>query len=865
MNANKDMMPSTECDLQRIRDFLKSDHYHIEDHELITHLDSCSACRQYLEEQAGEPERWQQATQLLQTCEYDQASRVEFSAATQSDADSKQPLVVKDVIEMLVPSEYPNHLGRLGAYEVTGVVGVGGMGVVLKAIDSSLDRVVAVKVMNPRLAHHENARKRFAREAKAAAAVLHPNVIPIHSVSSGSTLPYLVMSYIRGGSLQKRIDQEGSLPLIEVLRIGSQIAAGLSAAHEQGLIHRDIKPENILLEEGVERVTITDFGLARSVDDNTITQMGSIAGTPQYMSPEQARGEQLDQQSDLFSLGSLLYTLCTGKPPFRDDTSYGVMRKIIDEVPTAIHHVSPGTPSWMVKIVDQLMAKKKENRFASAKAVHELLENCLSHAQQPSACPLPTSLQSQPITITTRGRKNAILSVLSVLAVGIVFLAAIAVRQYTLPYSASQYSMSSILIGEEGESLAPEQASEVSGRVTFGDRERILGTWEVVKTPTRWAGQEKSNRIGEWHTFATSSYALQRSGIAPSKGEWRLDDSVSPRRIAFDFDGAEQKAIYKIEGDVLSLYYVNGKRDYPKSFPSAWNVFDKGVLLILRHNEYADVEFDFDALTPGEANLIAKHSARISLTRLSEITPELASVFSTGPGNLSLPAVTDLSQETARSLATKRSGWLVLPGLKRITSEAATELAMATCALDLGIEELSLGVARALGSHTAALSLNRIRTITPEAAAALLSGKRWLQLSGLESLSVEVASALSQHQGWLSLNGLNAISPESADALASFHGVSLDLNGLQNLDVAIAELLAKVRTSNQFSLNGLRTLSPEVAAALVSGGHRHLSLQGIEALTDESLTILRRHQRRLTEGNTGEMLLPAKFRLPNNQ
>jgi uncharacterized protein (TIGR03067 family) len=425
--------------------------------------------------------------------------------------------------------------------------------------------------------------------------------------------------------------------------------------------------------------------------------------------------------------------------------------------------------------------------------------------------------------------------------------------------------MSSILIGEEGESLAPEQASEVSGRVTFGDRERILGTWEVVKTPTRWAGQEKSNRIGEWHTFATSSYALQRSGIAPSKGEWRLDDSVSPRRIAFDFDGAEQKAIYKIEGDVLSLYYVNGKRDYPKSFPSAWNVFDKGVLLILRHNEYADVEFDFDALTPGEANLIAKHSARISLTRLSEITPELASVLSTGPGNLSLPAVTELSQETARSLATKRSGWLVLPGLKRITSEAATELAMATCALDLGIEELSLGVARALGSHTAALSLNRIRTITPEAAAALLSGKRWLQLSGLESLSVEVASALPQHQGWLSLNGLNAISPESADALASFHGVSLDLNGLQNLDVAIAELLAKVRTSNQFSLNGLRTLSPEVAAALVSGGHRHLSLQGIEALTDESLTILRRHQRRLTEGNTGEMLLPAKFRLPNNQ
>jgi serine/threonine protein kinase len=354
------------CDLQRIQNFLNSDHYHLEDAELIAHLDACPTCRQYLESQAGEPDRWKQATQLLQASEFDQASSMDYSAATCSGTDVDQPVAVKEVLGLLVPSEYPNHLGRLGTYEVIGVIGVGGMGVVLKAIDPSLDRVVAVKVMSPRLAHNENARKRFAREAKAAAAVLHPNVIPIHSVSSGSTLPFLVMSYIRGGSLQKRLDHEGALQLVEVLRIGSQIAAGLAAAHEQGLIHRDIKPENILLEEGVERVTITDFGLARSVDDNTITQMGSIAGTPQYMSPEQARGEPLDQQSDLFSLGSLLYALCTGRPPYRDDTSFGVMRKIIDELPAPMDKLIPVIPSWFVAIVEKLMAKQKENRFASA-------------------------------------------------------------------------------------------------------------------------------------------------------------------------------------------------------------------------------------------------------------------------------------------------------------------------------------------------------------------------------------------------------------------------------------------------------------------------------------------------------------------
>lgn len=390
------------CDLKRIHEFLKSDQYHLEDADLTAHLDVCPSCRAYLEAQAGEPERWLQASQLLQTHEYDRASSDAFSAATYCSEQSNQPVVVRDILDVLVPSEFPNHLGRLGTYEVTGIIGVGGMGVVLKAIDPSLDRVVAVKVMSPKLAHNENARKRFAREAKAAAAVLHPNVIPIHGVSSGSTLPYLVMSYIRGDSLHKRIDQGGPLPLVEVLRIGSQIAAGLAAAHEQGLIHRDIKPENILLEEGVERVTITDFGLARSVDDNSITQLGSIAGTPQYMSPEQARGAQLDQQSDLFSLGSLLYTLCTGRPPFRDDTSYGVMRKIIDEEPEPIRKYSPETPLWMVEFVEQLMAKKKENRFKSAREVHDLLDACISHIQSPSSNAIPSQLLHNQTTIAKR-------------------------------------------------------------------------------------------------------------------------------------------------------------------------------------------------------------------------------------------------------------------------------------------------------------------------------------------------------------------------------------------------------------------------------------------------------------------------------
>jgi serine/threonine protein kinase len=389
MNSN-----ASRCDHQRIDDFLNSDHVGLEDAQLVSHLDFCHDCRVYLERHAADAQSWNQAAELLRQTEFDLAGSIECSAAAMDFPKFNVPMAIQSVLNSLAPSDDPLRLGRLGGYEISGVVGVGGMGVVLKAIDPALDRVVAIKVMAPHLASHATARKRFAREAKAAAAVLHPNVIPIHSVSSEEATPYLVMAYIRGGSLQKRLDREGALATVEILRIGSQVAAGLAAAHDQGLVHRDIKPENILLEEGVERVTLTDFGLARTVDDASVTQQGTIAGTPQYMSPEQARGESVDQASDLFSLGSVLYTLCTGRVPFRAESSHGVMRKIIDEEPVPIRELNPEIPVWLCGIIARLMAKNKADRFTSAKDVHRLLEACLSHVQQPTIVQLPESLQA---------------------------------------------------------------------------------------------------------------------------------------------------------------------------------------------------------------------------------------------------------------------------------------------------------------------------------------------------------------------------------------------------------------------------------------------------------------------------------------
>ena len=190
--------------------------------------------------------------------------------------------------------------------------------------------------------------------------MVHDNVISIHSVAVWNGLPYLVMPYVCGESLEKRLGRQGPLAVTEILRIGMQTACGLAAAHAQGLVHRDIKPANILLENGVERIKITDFGLARAVDDASLTRTGMIAGTPQYMSPEQARGESVDHRSDLFSLGSVLYAASTGRPPFRAETTFGVLRRITDNEPRPVREINPEIPSWLAAIISKLHAKDRQ-------------------------------------------------------------------------------------------------------------------------------------------------------------------------------------------------------------------------------------------------------------------------------------------------------------------------------------------------------------------------------------------------------------------------------------------------------------------------------------------------------------------------
>ncbi len=373
---------ASTCEPQRVKDFLAGTLGDYEFRVFEQHLDTCAKCRAELDQQTATPAEWNELQSSLSGG--DEPAGDESRESLRSELENYRKL--------LGPSDDPRMVGRIGTYEIIGLLGRGGMGIVFKGFDSSLNRYVAIKMLAPLHLASGAAKQRFVREARSSAAVLHENVVGIHAISEWQGVPYLVMTFVRGESLQKRIAQRGTLTLREVLRIGLQIAQGLSAAHAQGLIHRDIKPANILLESEVDRVKITDFGLARAIDDIRLTGSDTLLGTPEYMSPEQARDEPLDFRTDLFSLGCVLYEACAGRSPFRATTGYGAIRKVIDHQPKSLREFNSELPEWLDVMVFRLLAKRPEDRFSSASDVAATLQQCLAHVEQPRLAALPESV-----------------------------------------------------------------------------------------------------------------------------------------------------------------------------------------------------------------------------------------------------------------------------------------------------------------------------------------------------------------------------------------------------------------------------------------------------------------------------------------
>ncbi len=253
-------------------------------------------------------------------------------------------------------------------YHLIEKIGQGSMGVVFKARDKSQNRLVAIKMMNPEQAKSSVSLDRFAREARLAAAIRHENVVETVAITELCATPILVLEYVQGRSLQEIVDSGRSFSVKEIVRVGQQIASGLAAAHALHLIHRDIKPANVLAEDSLRRVWLTDFGLVRHLRETSkLTGHGVPIGTPNYMSPEQADGDVLDKSTDMFSLGSILYTLCTGKMPFVA-TSVVNLLEAIRSTPPPIREINPLIPKWLAEFVESLHSQIRDMRPSSEEA-----------------------------------------------------------------------------------------------------------------------------------------------------------------------------------------------------------------------------------------------------------------------------------------------------------------------------------------------------------------------------------------------------------------------------------------------------------------------------------------------------------------
>lgn len=356
-----------------------------------SHLEQCERCQLRLEELSGtsavSSSLLQSTIAMKNSDEFNRfISRIEgqgklslAGALTEEvgqPAPAPIPIPTEDYSDLLDPPSRPELIGMLGDYEIEEKVAAGGMGVVFKARDPALNRTVAIKVLQLSKSGMNDARERFVREAQAAAGIDHENILPIYHVDHGAKSPFLVMPFIHGKTLDETIRSSDSpLPVEKIIAITRQIAGGLAAAHDRGLIHRDIKPANLLIEDDTERIWIADFGLARAIWDPSLTTSGSLTGTPLFMSPEQAGDAPIDARSDLFSLGSVLYYMATARLPFTGARSMSILRKVCDEEPTPVPEINPAIPTWLGNLIQRLMQKDPADRPQSAEEALAMLDH----------------------------------------------------------------------------------------------------------------------------------------------------------------------------------------------------------------------------------------------------------------------------------------------------------------------------------------------------------------------------------------------------------------------------------------------------------------------------------------------------------
>ena len=263
-----------------------------------------------------------------------------------------------------------------GRYRLESKLGSGGMSTVYLALDEVLDRPVAVKLLHREISEEADQLERFRREARAAARLSHPNLVGVIDAGEDDGRPYIVFEYIEGRTLKRRIQEEGSLPVDEAVAYAIEIGRGLTAAHARKLVHRDVKPQNVLIDPD-GRAKVTDFGIARSLEQKGMTATGRVLGTTDYVSPEQAMGEDVDERSDVYSLGIVLYEMLTGDVPFSAETQVGVAMKHVNEPMPDVQTKRPEVSAAVASVIDRSTTKDPRDRYSSVAEMVRDLEQTL--------------------------------------------------------------------------------------------------------------------------------------------------------------------------------------------------------------------------------------------------------------------------------------------------------------------------------------------------------------------------------------------------------------------------------------------------------------------------------------------------------
>lgn len=445
-----------------------------------------------------------------------------------NNATANDDQVATGQLSFLAPCETPGRVGQMGKYEVIDVIGRGGMGIVLKAVDTQLNRTVAIKVMKPELAQDETAVRRFRREAQMAAAVRHDNIVTIYTVDESLGRPFLVMDYVEGETLKQSLARQSRLHWTDVQQIAKDVAEGLSAAHRNGLIHRDIKPANLIKDEATGRIMIMDFGLARVQGDPGFSRPGEITGTPKYMAPEQIDCTEVDHKSDLFSLGCVLYALCSGNSPFDSDNLITSLKMVCDVTPPPLAVVQPEIPLWFSDLVLDLLKKTADERPDSADEVLRRIESGASDsATEITTIVPPQTIASHPAP--KKPNRTRLLSAIGVIAT-LVLIGLPEIRGYVVRLV-------------RGESLIEIAVDDPGIVLTIDDDDYRFdkpGVISVTVTPgehliqsTR-HGQPGKNRtitvsIGQKKTVTMTFSPLTDAALESMSGQGQLSHAARPK------------------------------------------------------------------------------------------------------------------------------------------------------------------------------------------------------------------------------------------------------------------------------------------------------------------------------------------------